>query len=82
MNIKGKKLCDNCFSEIKNEPCQNCGYKKNQYRPEVGVLPVGTILKNKYHIGTVLGKGGFGITYKAYDTALEKVVAIILLSCL
>lgn len=76
MNIKGKKLCDNCFAEIKNEPCEKCGYKKLKYRPDVGVLPVGTVLKQKYHIGKVLGKGGFGITYKAYDAQLEKVVAI------
>lgn len=76
MNIKGRKLCDNCFLEIKGEPCKECGYKKTQYKPEIGVLPVGTVLKQKYHIGKVLGKGGFGITYKAYDAALDKVVAI------
>ncbi len=76
MNIKGKKLCDNCFAEIKNEPCEKCGYKKSKYKQEIGVLVVGTVLKQRYHIGKVLGRGGFGITYKAYDTLHEKVVAI------
>ena len=76
MNIKGKKLCDNCFWNLKNEPCSNCGYKKSQYHPEAGILPVGTVLKQRYHIGMVLGRGGFGVTYKAYDMQMEKIVAI------
>lgn len=76
MNIKGKKLCDNCFAEIKNEPCEKCGYKKSKYKQEIGVLAVGTVLKQRYHIGKVLGRGGFGITYKAYDALHEEVVAI------
>jgi serine/threonine protein kinase len=29
-----------------------------------------------YRIGRVLGQGGFGITYEAFDTNLEKPVAI------
>ena len=76
MNIKGKKICDNCFSPCKKEPCEICGYKKSNYRPEIGILPVGTVLKHRYSIGCVLGKGGFGVTYKAYDMKNERVVAI------
>ena len=76
MNIKGRKICDNCFTDIKNEPCNVCGYKKTQYRQEVGVLSVGTVLKKRYHIGAVLGRGGFGITYKAYDNIQDRIVAI------
>ena len=70
------KLCNNCFGEIKNEPCPNCGYIKTQYRQEAGVLPVGTTLKQKYIIGSVLGRGGFGITYKAFDSIQNRIVAI------
>ena len=29
-----------------------------------------------YRIGTVLGQGGFGVTYQALDTNLDKLVAI------
>ena len=74
MNIGKKRLCDNCFSEIKSEPCKCCGYKRSKYKPSVGNLPVGTVLNTDYVVGQVLGKGGFGITYKAYDTRNKKVV--------
>lgn len=76
MNLHGKKICDNCFAVIKSEPCPICGYKHSKYRPEIGVLPVGTVLAGHYAIGRVLGKGGFGVTYEAYDTRNDRVVAI------
>ncbi len=76
MNLHGQKICDNCFSVIRGEPCPKCGYKHNRYRPEIGVLPVGTVLAKHYAIGQVLGKGGFGVTYKAYDMRNDRIVAI------
>lgn len=41
------------------------------------VLPLekGTVLES-FEIDAVLGEGGFGITYKAHDTTLERAVAI------
>ncbi len=69
-------MCDSCFREIKSEPCEYCGYKKIMYKPDVGILRIGTVLKKRYIIGEVLGKGGFGVTYKAYDTIENKIVAI------
>ena len=38
-------------------------------------LPVGFMLE-EYRLGEVLGSGGFGITYYAWDTHLDKAVAI------
>ena len=76
MNDNGRKICNNCFRQIKTEPCKYCGYKKSAYRPEAGILPVGTVLKKRYCIGEVLGKGGFGVTYRAFDTVDSKIVAV------
>ena len=41
----------------------------------VNALPAGTRLA-EYEVVDVLGAGGFGITYRAWDTTLEKYVAI------
>ena len=41
----------------------------------VNALPAGTRL-GEYEVVDVLGAGGFGLTYRAWDTALEKYVAI------
>jgi len=39
-------------------------------------LPAGTILHHRYRIDAVIGQGGFGITYKAFDPGLNQVVCI------
>src|ERR1700748_960226 len=41
----------------------------------VQALPVGTLLGD-YRVDSVIGHGGFGITYRAFDSQLAKVVAI------
>lgn len=39
-------------------------------------LPEGTILKNRYELISVIGTGGFGITYRAVDQLLNCYVAV------
>lgn len=76
IKVKGKKLCENCFTEIGGEPCYKCGFSKRTYTPANGVLPVGSVLSKRYIIGGVIGQGGFGITYHAYDKTNNKILAI------
>lgn len=74
--INRKKRCANCFSEIRSEPCPKCGYSKNTAVSDAEVLPRGTKLAGKYIVGGVIGRGGFGITYIAFDIKSNKILAI------
>lgn len=52
---------------------------KIKWREDMGKenwLPEGSVLHKKYNIRKVLGQGGFGITYLAYDATLQQEVAI------
>lgn len=71
------ELCMNCFN-VKGveEVCPHCGYIEGTPPGQAFHLEPGTILANRYIVGTSIGFGGFGITYKAYDTVLGVIVAI------
>lgn len=70
--------CSNCFEEYSDEfeMCPHCGYVKGEGAKEPYHLYPGTVLNDRYIIGQVLGFGGFGITYKAWDKNLNTVMAI------
>lgn len=71
-------LCPNCFEGgYQNGSCIRCGYQ-NAYFMERGknALSAGVLLKSRYYIGVMLGEGGFGITYKAYDIMEKRICAI------
>lgn len=69
-------LCPSCFASSDGAlPCRSCGYEG--MAPEnLTALPLGFVLENRYVVGRILGQGGFGITYQAYDTRLLQTVAI------
>lgn len=71
-----EKICANCFAKLKGNVCTECGYDTESAMPEQYALAVGTVLKKRYLIGKVIGKGGFGITYLTYDMQLEKAAAV------
>lgn len=74
-----QKRCSNCFElyEDIDEMCPHCGYSLGDEAEEVYFLQPGTALnRNKYIVGKKVGQGGFGIIYKAWDTSLQRVVAI------
>jgi hypothetical protein len=49
---------------------------KGRPAAEIYHLSPGTLLDGRYVVGMVMGFGGFGITYKAWDTKLQTVAAI------
>lgn len=73
-----KKRCNGCFNHFDDEfeLCPHCGYIDGSEPKEPNHLFVGTELAGRYIVGNVLGFGGFGITYKAWDKKLDTVVAI------
>ncbi len=76
IELGGKRLCENCFSEVGGKSCSQCGYNAETSGCDPLTLKPGSILRGKYIVGKCLGKGGFGITYLAYDINAEKKVAI------
>ena len=72
-------LCYNCFREIPEQEgaCPYCGFDlKENEKMYPGALRAGTVLKGRYLLGRVLGQGGFGITYMAWDESLKARVAV------
>lgn len=65
--MKGYTFCPNCFrmGTYNGQICKCCGYV-GEPTPKNVLLP-GTQLKKRYFIGRVLGIGGFGVTYLAFD---------------
>jgi len=70
-------LCLGCMEEMgAGNTCPHCGYGEGAYPESLLHLPPGTVLQNKYLLGRVLGQGGFGITYLAWDKVLNIKLAI------
>ncbi len=71
------KFCPYCMNPVEGgKPCGVCGLTEGSYTPSPHHLPLGTVLKERYLVGRVLGEGGFGITYIGCDLQLELKVAI------
>src|SRR5262249_12289458 len=56
--------------------CQRCGWTDGAGSTSVLHLAPGSVLLDNYVLGRVLGQGGFGITYIAWDARLHRKVAI------
>lgn len=71
-----QKRCYGCM-RIKGQErvCPHCGFdERTPNAPHQ--LPLGTVLREQYVVGRVLGQGGFGITYLGWDRHLDTPVAI------
>lgn len=71
-------MCPNCFKQLSlgTSVCPHCNFDIVSYNHKSAALPLFTTLNNQYLVGKVLGQGGFGITYKAFDTFMNSTVAI------
>ena len=69
------RRCLGCMKMTDQPVCPHCGYPANAAN-EPHQLPAGSVLREQYLVGRVLGQGGFGITYMGYDQLLDVPVAI------
>ena len=71
-------MCYNCFAEkSEDRACPHCGYSNISNIINYPLaLREGIVLSEQYIVGRVLGQGGFGITYLAFDPKLRVKVAI------
>lgn len=70
-------LCPNCLAPHEgNGPCLHCGYISQQGQGDWNRLRPGALLRERYLIGGILGRGGFGITYRGKDIELDMPLAI------
>lgn len=58
--------------------CISCGFSEEKYKKSIdkSILPPGIELEGRYILGSILGRGGFGITYIAWDKVLNVAMAI------
>lgn len=70
--------CFGCMREFgkQYEVCPHCGYVVGTAPKIKSHLFCGTVLSGRYMLGKVLGHGGFGITYIAWDKKLNRPVAV------
>ena len=70
--------CLKCMTELAPDAvvCPKCGTRVGEIKKLPVALAPETILHGKYYVGSVLGQGGFGITYIGFDLLLDIPVAI------
>ena len=70
-------FCHTCFIDLApGEICSRCGEDRSSIVDAGDVLHPGSVLAAKYKVGRLLGRGGFGATYLAWDLTLRRRVAI------
>ena len=70
--------CYKCMKEFSDEYdiCPYCGYDIDSPPEVINHLYPGTVLADRYVVGVVVGSGGFGVVYKAWDRRLDHMICI------
>ena len=70
--------CQSCMmGTYVNGVCSHCHRRqKSAAARDPSALPLGLVLHQRYRLGDVLGRGGFGITYAAWDLHQNLPVAV------
>lgn len=78
MEHRETRRCIFCMMPLEegSSRCPQCKKAPWEYRPQADCLPPETVLHGRYGLGALLGTGGFGHTYIAWDALLNKAVAI------
>lgn len=77
MDFDGVFYCARCMRKIEKEDiCPQCGFDNRTMHNDSPALDMYTLLNDRYQICSVIGRGGFGITYAAWDEKLCIPVAI------
>src|SRR5215471_9289011 len=92
MQPAGARLCPKCHSEVRDDwrACPKCltplredvetmtAFMQSASSPSVeeGRFPAGTVLAGRYRVVGLIGKGGMGEVYRAFDLILNQAVAL------
>lgn len=69
--------CPNCFQgKVESGKCMLCGFDRKAEKRNPMRLPEMYVLEERYVVGCILGSGGFGITYKAFDVLNQRSCAV------
>ncbi|HUA61404.1 MAG TPA: protein kinase [Verrucomicrobiae bacterium] len=70
------RRCAGCLRPSSSSTCSHCGWDDAEHPETQTHLPRHYLLDGHYYLGRVLGQGGFGVTYFAWDLTLDRPVAI------
>ncbi len=72
-----KDICLFCFGDLdQNRVCRDCGKRADDKPNLPHQIAKRSMLNKRYLMGKVIGEGGFGITYSAWDSQKQIKVAI------
>jgi len=70
-----RRICPRCMAVLQGRACI-CGFVAEPNSDYAMALPNYILLNNRYVLLSVIGAGGFGVTYRALDTKSKQICAI------